>query len=55
VPAAGAYPGYQFEPTVLVDVDPGAPAAREEIFGPALVAYRWSSEDEVLRAANDSS
>ena len=28
--------------------------AREEIFGPVLVAIRWSDEEEVIRMANDS-
>jgi aldehyde dehydrogenase (NAD+) len=53
--------GYYVEPTVLVDVDPGATVAQEEIFGPVLVvlAYDDSGGDAAAdRAAaalaNDS-
>jgi len=28
--------------------------AREEIFGPVLVAIPWETEDEVIRMANDT-
>jgi acyl-CoA reductase-like NAD-dependent aldehyde dehydrogenase len=46
--------GYQFEPTVLTRVEQTWRAAREEIFGPVLVAIPWSDEAEVIKWANDS-
>jgi acyl-CoA reductase-like NAD-dependent aldehyde dehydrogenase len=47
-------PGYWFAPTVLCPVDPGARAAREEIFGPVATVIPFSSEDEAVRLANDT-
>lgn len=44
--------GYYFEPTVVVDVAPGARIAQEEIFGPVLAVIRSSSLDEALAIAN---
>jgi acyl-CoA reductase-like NAD-dependent aldehyde dehydrogenase len=41
-------------PTIFADVSNDWRLAREEIFGPVLVAIRWSDEDEVIRMANDS-
>ena len=46
--------GYYVNPTVLVDVKPEMSVVREEIFGPVVVAQRFSDLDEVARAANDS-
>jgi acyl-CoA reductase-like NAD-dependent aldehyde dehydrogenase len=54
LPDPDAYPGYQLLPTILADVEVTCPAAREEIFGPVLVAFPWRDESDVLRAANDS-
>jgi betaine-aldehyde dehydrogenase len=54
LPEPGRYPGYQLDPTILIGVDPACPAAREEIFGPVLVALPWDDEDAVIAAANDS-
>ncbi len=47
-------PGYWFPPTVLCPVDPGARAAREEIFGPVATVIPFSDEDEAVRLANDT-
>jgi betaine-aldehyde dehydrogenase len=47
-------PGYQHRPTVLTGIDHDWRVAREEVFGPVLVAFPWSEEDEVVRWANDS-
>jgi betaine-aldehyde dehydrogenase len=47
-------PGYQHRPTVLTGVDHDWRVAREEVFGPVLVALPWTEEDEVVRWANDS-
>jgi len=46
--AAGSF----YEPTVLVDVGDGDAVAREEIFGPVLVAQPFDDLDEVTRRAN---
>jgi betaine-aldehyde dehydrogenase len=46
--------GYFALPTVFADRSNDWRLAREEIFGPVLVAIRWSDEAEVIRMANDS-
>ena len=46
--------GFWFPPTVLAPVDPAAPAATEEIFGPVVVVIPFDDEDEAVRLANDS-
>jgi betaine-aldehyde dehydrogenase len=46
--------GYFAIPTVFADASNDWRLAREEIFGPVLVAIRWTDEDEVIRMANDS-
>ena len=46
--------GYYVEPTVIANVRPDWRVAREEIFGPVLVAIPWSDEAEVLRLANET-
>lgn len=48
--SAGAY----VLPTVFDRVDSEMVIAREEIFGPVLSIIEWSSEEDVLRMANDS-
>jgi betaine-aldehyde dehydrogenase len=47
-------PGYWFAPTVLCPVDPGARAAREEIFGPVAVVIPFETEEEAIGLANDT-
>jgi betaine-aldehyde dehydrogenase len=46
--------GYFALPTVFADVSNEWRLAREEIFGPVLVAIPWRDEAEVIRMANDS-
>ncbi|TXL81558.1 aldehyde dehydrogenase family protein [Vineibacter terrae] len=46
--------GYYAIPTVFADASNDWRLAREEIFGPVLVAIRWTDEDAVIRMANDS-
>jgi succinate-semialdehyde dehydrogenase/glutarate-semialdehyde dehydrogenase len=46
--------GTYFEPTVLVDVKPEAVISREETFGPVAPLYRFETEADVIRLANDS-
>jgi betaine-aldehyde dehydrogenase len=47
-------PGFWFAPTVLAPVDPGARAAREEIFGPVAAVMAFTDEAEAVRLANDT-
>jgi succinate-semialdehyde dehydrogenase/glutarate-semialdehyde dehydrogenase len=46
--------GTFFEPTVLTGARPDMALAREEIFGPVAPLFRFSSEDEAIRMANDT-
>jgi aldehyde dehydrogenase (NAD+) len=46
--------GCYVEPTIFVDPTPDARVLREEIFGPVLVVVRFSTDDEVLKLANDT-
>ncbi|AUN95039.1 NAD-dependent succinate-semialdehyde dehydrogenase [Pseudazoarcus pumilus] len=46
--------GTFFEPTVLTGVTPAMRVAREETFGPVAPLFRFESEEEVLRMANDT-
>jgi succinate-semialdehyde dehydrogenase/glutarate-semialdehyde dehydrogenase len=46
-------PGFFYPPTVLADVPEGAPAYREEVFGPVATLFRVASLDEAIRLAND--
>ena len=46
--------GLFVEPTVFTNVTPDMTVVREEVFGPVLAAYRFSTEEEALRLANDT-
>jgi len=46
--------GYFMEPTVFGNTDNNWRLAREEIFGPVLVAIPWKEEEEAIRMANES-
>ncbi len=46
--------GYFVEPTLLAGVTDDMSVAREEIFGPVLVALPYDNIEEVARRANDS-
>ena len=46
--------GYFAVPTIFADTSNDWRLAREEIFGPVLVAIRWTDEAEAIRMANDS-
>ncbi len=43
-----------YPPTVLENVVPGMPAYHEELFGPVAVLYRFQTEEEAVRIANDT-
>jgi len=45
-------PGFFFEPTVLVDVDPHSAAGQEEMFGPAAAVFTFDTVDEAVTLAN---
>ncbi|MCQ1999843.1 NAD-dependent succinate-semialdehyde dehydrogenase [Arthrobacter zhaoxinii] len=47
-------PGAYVQPTVLTDVTPEMRAFSEELFGPAAVIYKVSSEEEAIELANNS-
>ena len=46
--------GTYFEPTILADVTPDMACANEEIFGPVAPLYRFSTDDDAVRLANDT-
>jgi betaine-aldehyde dehydrogenase len=46
--------GYFVQPTVFAEVRNEWRIAREEIFGPVLVAIAWEDEEDAIRMANDS-
>lgn len=46
--------GYWVMPAVFTDVSQNMRIAREEIFGPVVCVLKFSSEDEVIEYANDS-
>lgn len=52
---AAERPGYFVQPTVFADVPADARIAREEIFGPVVVAQAFDTLDEAVQLANDSS
>jgi len=46
--------GYFIEPTILCDVCCTSRVAQEEIFGPVLSVFKFHTEEEALRIANDT-
>ncbi|MDQ1374101.1 MAG: RHH-type transcriptional regulator, proline utilization regulon repressor / proline dehydrogenase, partial [Actinomycetota bacterium] len=46
--------GYFVGPAIVADVDPGAPLARDEIFGPVLAVFRARDFAHALAIANDT-
>jgi len=46
--------GSFFEPTVIADATHGMKVAREETFGPLAPVFRFASEDEAIKQANDT-
>lgn len=46
--------GAGFQPTLLVDVDPSARAATEEIYGPVTLVAPFGDMDEAIEAANST-
>ena len=46
--------GTFYRPTLLTGATPSMRLAREEIFGPVAAVFRFSSEEEAVRLANDT-
>jgi acyl-CoA reductase-like NAD-dependent aldehyde dehydrogenase len=46
--------GYYLEPSIFADVKTNFRIAREEIFGPVLSVFSFSSEEQALAIANDT-
>jgi acyl-CoA reductase-like NAD-dependent aldehyde dehydrogenase len=46
--------GYYLVPTVFDNLTPDMTIAREEVFGPVVGFFKFSSDERVLEAANDS-
>ncbi|THF67440.1 NAD-dependent succinate-semialdehyde dehydrogenase [Pseudothauera nasutitermitis] len=46
--------GNFYQPTVLTGAQAGMRVAREEIFGPVAPVFRFDSEEEAIRMANDT-
>jgi aldehyde dehydrogenase (NAD+) len=49
---AGLPVGHYLAPALLADVDPAAPIATEEIFGPVMVVIQYEDDDDAVRIAN---
>nr|RBR00902.1 hypothetical protein FVER53263_01576 [Fusarium verticillioides] len=47
--------GYFFEPTIISGMTSDMLTTQEEIFGPILGLYKFETEDEVVKKANDTS
>ena len=46
--------GNFFQPTIVTEATAGMAIAHEEIFGPVAALYRFHSEEEAIRMANDT-
>jgi betaine-aldehyde dehydrogenase len=46
--------GFFYRPTVIADVDPSMRIIREEVFGPVLTVERFTTEEEAVALANDT-
>ncbi|MFL5484945.1 MAG: NAD-dependent succinate-semialdehyde dehydrogenase [Gemmatimonadaceae bacterium] len=44
--------GFYYTPTVLADIPPGAPAARDELFGPVASMFKAHDLTDAIRIAN---
>ena len=46
--------GFFYRPTVFADVTPAMRIVREEVFGPVMTVERFTTEDEAIALANDT-
>ena len=44
--------GFFYAPTVLADIPPNAPAARDELFGPVASVFKARDLNDAIRIAN---
>ncbi|KAI1770823.1 aldehyde dehydrogenase [Hypoxylon cercidicola] len=51
----GLSKGYFFEPTIITNATPAMRVAEEETFGPLLALFPFDTEEEAVRAANNTS
>jgi aldehyde dehydrogenase (NAD+) len=54
VQVAGLEDGYFYAPTIVAGLSPASRLMQREVFGPVLAVSRFSDEEEVIAAANDS-
>lgn len=47
-------PGFYYEPTVIIDVNPESEIANTEIFGPVATIFTFDEESEAIEQANDT-
>jgi aldehyde dehydrogenase (NAD+) len=47
--------GYFIKPTIFSDVTEDMKIVKEEIFGPMVMVSKFETEEDVIKAANDSS
>lgn len=47
--------GYFFEPTIITNASQSMQVASEETFGPLLALFPFDTEEEAVKAANDTS
>ncbi|KAF8639465.1 hypothetical protein AX16_010318 [Volvariella volvacea WC 439] len=48
-------PGYFIDPTIFTDIRPDMKIVKEEIFGPVLAVGKFSTEEEAIALANETS
>lgn len=46
--------GYYITPTIFTNTKPSMKIVKEEIFGPVGIVVKFSSEEEVIKEANDT-
>lgn len=51
-PESEQHGGNFYLPTIISNVDPSAPVAKEELFGPVLVVLPFEDDEEAVRLAN---
>ncbi len=51
---AGSEGGFFWQPTIVANSGPDSYLAQNEVFGPVLALFPFSSEDEVVKAANNT-